>query len=477
MSLPTVNYILRKNMDFKFSNNVRRLALRADETVIAYRGGEPITCNRLRADVLSLYHGLRQSSEVRVGVWLASGYDFLTVFLALALAGKKIVMPQNLQPQSAAELQPHIDALISDSPLDHIACPQSQAHSLALAGQAAKESTELPSEACFSQDVQLVLFTSGSTGAPTPIVKKLSDLEAELAALNRVFGATLGQRTVLSTVSHQHIYGLLHVILWPLARGAAFVDEVCHFPEPLAVRAVDHSGAVLVSSPTHLARLPCSEPFVRASESLSVIFSSGGLLKAEDARAMGKRCPAPIYEILGSTETGGVAWRQQRQSSFWQSLPGVKVSVNEAGLLQVSSEHMSMERCFTMGDKAELHDDGRFALHGRADLIAKVEGKRLSLTELEQRLEEHPWINEARAAVKRGRRDEVVIVASVTNDAFETINSAGKRALNQRLREYLARYYEGPLLPRRWRFVTELPRNSQGKFPQADVLKLFEATL
>ncbi|MCP8900133.1 AMP-binding protein [Gilvimarinus xylanilyticus] len=460
-------------MDFKFSNNLRRLAFGGDERVIAYRDGEPLNRTRLRADVLALYHSLRRSSEERVGVWLASGYDFLTVLLALALAGKKIVMPQNLQPQSAAELQPHIDALISDSPLDNLTCPQWQIRALALAG---KESTENPPEVCFSRNVQLVLFTSGSTGEPAPIIKNLNDLEAELAALHGVWGAELDQRPVVSTVSHQHIYGLLHVILWPLARGAAFVDSVCHFPEPLAALAQAHPGAVLVSSPTHLARLPCSEPFVQASDNISVTFSSGGLLTADAAQAMESRCPAPLYEILGSTETGGVAWRRQSQSNVWQSLPGVEVSTTDAGLLQVSSAHLSNLPWFTMGDKAEMQADGRFELRGRADLIAKVEGKRLSLTELEQRLVEHVWVKEARAAVKRGRRDEVVIVASITHDAFEVIKHSGKRILNQGLREHLARYYEGPLLPRRWRFVEQLPRNSQGKLPQGDIVKLFEVT-
>lgn len=76
----------------------------------------------------------------------------------------------------------------------------------------------------------LVLFTSGSTGAPQPIGKTFRQLDAEIAALEATFGGRLGNAGIRGTVSHQHIYGLLFRVLWPLATGRAFDAPRIDFP-------------------------------------------------------------------------------------------------------------------------------------------------------------------------------------------------------------------------------------------------------
>src|SRR5690606_13915344 len=100
-------------------------------------------------------------------------------------------------------------------------------------------------------------------------------------------------------------------------------------------------------------------------------------------------------EILGSTETGGVAWRQQQGDDGWTALPGVDVALNDAGLLQVTSPWADAG-AQVMGDRAELLDAGRFRLLGRADEIVKLEEKRLSLTEMNARLQAHALVAEVR---------------------------------------------------------------------------------
>jgi hypothetical protein len=77
----------------------------------------------------------------------------------------------------------------------------------------------------------LVVYTSGSTGAPTPIRKRFA-AHSELDALETEFGARVGDAVVLSTVSHQHIYGLLFRVLWPLAAGRPCTPCATSFPKP-----------------------------------------------------------------------------------------------------------------------------------------------------------------------------------------------------------------------------------------------------
>src|SRR5262249_20898740 len=99
----------------------------------------------------------------------------------------------------------------------------------------------------------LVLYTSGTTGAAQPIEKKLAQMAAEVATLEGEFGELLGTAEIVSTVSHQHIYGLLFNILWPLAAGRALRARKLAFIEELATADRD---CALVSSPAHLKRLP-----------------------------------------------------------------------------------------------------------------------------------------------------------------------------------------------------------------------------
>ena len=68
-------------------------------------------------------------------------------------------------------------------------------------------------------DTRLVIHTSGSNGEPVAIPRRLAQLDAEVRALQQAFGAGLDEALVLGTVSHQHIYGLLFRVLWPLAAG------------------------------------------------------------------------------------------------------------------------------------------------------------------------------------------------------------------------------------------------------------------
>jgi acyl-coenzyme A synthetase/AMP-(fatty) acid ligase len=200
--------------------------------------------------------------------------------------------------------------------------------------------------------------------------------------------------------------------------------------------------------------------------------SSGGLLVEADALALAGLLGEAPLEILGSTETGGVAWRCQSESPYWNSLPGVAVALSPDGCLSVTSAHLGSDQAFEMGDRIELLPDGRFTLLGRADRVVKVEGKRLSLTEMQQRLEEHPSVSRARLEVVRGRREEVGAVVVLSPPGQKQLHQSGKLSLNRVLRDHLLTCFERPLLPRRWRYVARLPVDSRGKITAHSLLTL-----
>ena len=69
--------------------------------------------------------------------------------------------------------------------------------------------------------------------------------------------------------------------------------------------------AALVTTPVHLRRMAATEGLAGVASVCRAVFSSGGPLEAETAAGVAKQLGEAPIEILGSTETGGVAVRQR----------------------------------------------------------------------------------------------------------------------------------------------------------------------
>jgi hypothetical protein len=167
----------------------------------------------------------------------------------------------------------------------------------------------------------------------------------------------------------------------------------------------------------------------------------------------------------------------------WAPFPNVRVQSESGGERLVVTSPLVSEgdrvdaerRRFTMGDQIELQPDGTFLLLGRADRIVKVGEKRLSLPTMERDLEAHPRVEEAALIVlDRGGAQRVHAVVVLDNEGRERVKAGERRLLGDVLSRHLSASWDRVLLPRVWRYVDELPRDAQGKLPQARVRSLFE---
>lgn len=389
-------------------------------------------------------------------IWESDPAAFSVAVLACWQAGAVPVLPGNGQPQTLAAIA--AEGLIATQggsyqglvlhPFAHLADPQPPKLG------------------------ELVLFTSGSTGEPKAVPKSLDQLLTELDALEAAFGPLQGE--MLATVSHQHIYGFLFRLLWPLMSPGATINRVAiGYPEQLAGLGAQAEGPLLlVSSPAHLERLPAPEVMAPLLGKLVRVFSSGGLLSAQGAaQALTVLGQSPV-EVLGSTETGGVAWRQQQNGSAWRPFAGVACALDEDDGLVV--EGVVAGGRVAMGDKALFEADGRFHLNGRRDRIVKIEQKRLSLDAMEKALCRQAGVFEARCLLLDGRRQQLGAVLVLDREGRQRLASLGKHPFNQALRQGLLGEFEPVVLPRRWRVVDAFPLNSQGKVTHQALLSLFD---
>jgi acyl-coenzyme A synthetase/AMP-(fatty) acid ligase len=319
---------------------------------------------------------------------------------------------------------------------------------------------------------ELVLYTSGSTGTPKEISRQVHNLEAELAVLESLWGATLGTARVFSTVSHRHVYGLLFSVLWPLLNRRPFATFRLEFPEQLADGG--GSGQALVSSPALLKRIGHLRAGARAWRA---VFSSGGLLPAEAAADATRVLGACPIEVLGSTETSGVAWRRQLEpdATAFTALPRVETrAASTDDCLEVRSPFSGQSSWLRMGDQVRFTGGGRFELLGRGDHLAKIEDKRVSLAEIERYLLESPWIKDVAAvALDDGARQYVGIVAQLTADGATALASRGRRSLSDALKTSLKSRIERVAVPRKFRYVEAVPVDAQGKRQRALLAQLF----
>jgi len=398
--------------------------------------------------------GVEASGAKHVALFVEERAEFAAALLGCLLAKVEVVLPGDTLPRTILALKERCDGWLGrfSEPLQ----PATGAP-LALA------------EARLDPEAELTVFTSGSTGAPSAIKKALRQLSAEVASLEQLFGQG-SPLVVHTTVSHQHIYGLLFTVLWPIAAGHQLSPRRLEYPEQLEAELARGRG-VLVSSPAHLKRLRDDVRFTL--EGLLAVFSSGGPLSEDGALRSRQTLGRPAIEIFGSSETGGIAWRTRLEGPLpaWTPMPGVSWRLSPGGTLEVSSAHLPSMAWFSTADVALDAGAGTFALAGRTDRIAKVEEKRVSLTAIEQRLLATGLLSEARAVVIDGLRVMVAVVG-VPTVAGAALLTRGRRALVDALKAQLQDTVERVALPRRFRFVDELPVNAQGKTTEAAVLEL-----
>ncbi|ROL79730.1 AMP-binding protein [Pseudomonas chlororaphis] len=414
--------------------------------------------SHLRHQALSLAAGLQARGVQRLALHLEDAAELAIALLGAWRAGVSVLLPADLQPQTLQRWSTQVDLWLTDQPGD--------------AHLADFDSPPLPAAELDLDRCRLSLCTSGSSGEPKRIDKSLRQLANEVEALEQLWGEGLGQACIIGSVATQHIYGLLFRVLWPLCAGRTFVRRQLPFPEDLQRASREHPAFAWVASPALLKRMgdnldwPALSPVRR-------VFSSGGALPADAAQSLHQRLGQWPTEILGSSETGGIAWRQG--DSLWQAFAGVELSQDSDGALLITSPYLPTGHVEHTADAARIAADGRFELLGRLDRIVKLEEKRISLPMLEQALAEHAWVAEARLGVVRENRASLGALLVLSEQGLHALRNQGRRALTQALRQHLSQHCEALALPRRWRLLRQLPLNSQGKLPQADVEALLLA--
>jgi acyl-CoA synthetase (AMP-forming)/AMP-acid ligase II len=430
-------------------------------------GGELLDRAAFRARVAVLIARVQTRAAQRYALCIDDPFDFACALFALFACGKEPVIPANATPGYLADLADAYEAMLTDADL-----PPFTWH--ASADSAEVHASRTPY--LIDPQAPLTLYTSGSSGSPKPIRKTLAQFDAEVHTLEKQWGALVGDATMLASVPHHHIYGLLFRVLWPLAAGRAFDRAISIEPLHLQSRIEQCGATVVVSTPAQLSRWPALPGFASLTPAPRAFFSSGGPLALEAAQRYAATYGAAPLEVYGSTETGGIAWRRQDQTDAWQPVTGIEIRRDDDGALSVRSPHLDHPGWHRTDDQIACDAHGRFRLQGRLDRVLKLDGKRVSLPELEARLALHPYVAQAALVPLEGAsRERVGAVVALTEAGSEALRDEGRVQLARTLRRHLAGYFDVVVLPRHWRFRLSLPFDARGKLPVSAVAAAFAA--
>ena len=400
-------------------------------------------------------HFISQQKGQTVLLYQADKALFSVWFIALCLMEKHIVLAPDNQAETINMAMQHCDWQVPEVSLNQTTPP-------------------LPATLQLSASNHISFFTSGSTGQPKLITKQLSQLLLEVQVLEQQFYNLLTPQTLFTaTVSHQHIYGLLFQLLWPLCyQRPIYINQIKYLEQWQAL--LKQTNTVFIASPAHLSRFDDLAELSPLAAQCQAIFSSGGPLGDEVPKRYIRALNQAPIEVYGSTETGGIAYRQRQEAnSPWQAFNGVSIDQNDDGALVIYSPYLDKNSAFISQDRVQLLDKQRFYLLGRLDRIVKIEEKRLSLVELEQYCRSCPLIREAAALVISKGKPRLALVAVLTQQGNELLQKAGKFSLNQQIKRYLLQRFERVTLPKKFRYIAALPYNQQGKLPLVQLEMLF----
>lgn len=395
---------------------------------------------------------VKQPSEC-FALWSDDSYDFLVLFFAVVLSKKTLILP-------ASRL---FEVANNNYKVEFI--------ERGILDRRVSEKTD-DIDICFDESIyensKIIFFTSGSTGKPKKIQRNLAQLLLEVDHLKKTFNFS-EELVALATVSHQHIYGLLFKLLLPLSYGHSFYRGIVLYPEHLTHLQEHFTNNYVVSSPALLKRWEEESSFGHSA----YVFSSGGSLPEYISSSLGIN----IIEILGSSETGGIAYKIN--TNEWTVFENVSIQLADNHLLEVRTPYGFTHEWIQTGDCISdvYTHDGRtyFKLLGRMDRIIKLEERRISLDYIESIIKTSKYIKDCHVLLtmpKEGR--QVLSCVTVLSDEYNDILKSNKKNdVIGLIKENLRNVLDTMMLPKRWRFVSKIPINSQSKIDKSEVKAVF----
>jgi acyl-coenzyme A synthetase/AMP-(fatty) acid ligase len=333
------------------------------------------------------------------------------------------------------------------------------------------------------EDPALIVFTSGTTGAPRGVVHGYRYLLGQQTQAEHWFGSRKGDLAWCTTATGWS-KSARNVFLAPWITGAAAVIHDGRFDPAERLDFAEALGVnVLCQAPTEY-RMLARRTALRPLPALRRMVSAGEPLDPETIAAFRATIGLEPADGYGQTETGQVTANMVgepiRQGSMGRPLPGFETRIVEGELQLRAASSPTFFSCYLDGERFEgewwptgdlVHadEDGYLFFEGRGDDIILSSGYRIGPTEVEAALLSHPAVADAAAvAAPDPERGSVVRAIVVLRDDTAGNGSSGDELVRE-LQEHCKRETAPYKFPRIVEFVDELPKTNSGKIRRAQL--------
>ncbi len=319
----------------------------------------------------------------------------------------------------------------------------------------------------------LVVFTSGTSGAPKPIRHGQRYLAGQRVQAEHWFGARPGE-LAWCTAASGWSKSARNSFIAPWLRGATALLHDARFDPAERLELIERERvAVLCMAPTEF-RVMAKRTELRELSTLRHAVAAGEPLNPEIVHLWQDRVGVAVHDGYGQTETGALTGmpldRPVRPGSMGVALPGFDLWVDGG---ELCADPATVPTFFIdgpagpwrTGDRVSRDEDGYLWFEGRTDDVIISAGYRIGPFEVESALVAHPDVAEAAAvAAPDDERGQVVRAVVVLRDGAQPGEALARR-LQDHVKEQTAPYK----YPRVVEFAESLPKTASGKIKRAEL--------
>lgn len=309
------------------------------------------------------------------------------------------------------------------------------------------------------KNIIINIFTSGSSGENKCVQKTLENLINEATDLsNELLLDNI--RTVVSTTTFNHLFGLTFYLMLPLHKGLCIDLVRVNYPED-----IKGENLLFVTTPSFLEKMNKYSEQVHTK--FKKIITAGARLKDEEFN-YALSISESVTEIYGSTESGVIAHRELPTSNL-KLFDNVEITTSDKTYIKTN---YSLDKIQQSGDLIKQLDNREIELLGRTDRVLKIQEKRISADEIEQKLENHNFVKEAYCFDYNGK---IASLIALSQDGFNFVLNKNILLLKKELKNYLKGFFDINI--QRFKFIDELPKTEQGKIAKGTVLSIFNLNM
>jgi acyl-coenzyme A synthetase/AMP-(fatty) acid ligase len=328
-----------------------------------------------------------------------------------------------------------------------------------------------------ASDPALIVFTSGTSGAPKGVVHAQRYLVGQRVQALNWMAARPGE-LVWCTAASGWSKSARNVFVAPWLCGAAALLHDGRFDPAERLDLLERERVdVLCMAPTEY-RVIAKRTALRPLPLRGAV-AAGEALNPEVLSAWHADVGVWIRDGYGQTETGQMTGtpldEAVRPGSMGKPLPGLGLWIDDGELVAdpatlptffasyLGGAASPMDEPWRTGDRVHADEDGFLYFEGRTDDVIISAGYRIGPFEVESALVAHPAVAEAAVvAAPDDERGSVVRAVVVLRDGF-----AGSDALARELQDHVKTSTAPYKYPRVVEFASELPKTSSGKIRRA----------